>query len=282
MTDPNRIYHYTSIETLAVILKSRKLRFTRLDQVDDALEAPPVGQIASNKYFFVSCWTAETAESIPQWHLYTNKMTGVRIELPGYPFCEKVLTPPASWIDTTTSGTILSPLDFSEMFGSSYFIMPMFTNRQFFAGPVQYVDDVEAIYRDAIRLELTSETQASLILGKPFDLVRYKTKPWSFQQEYRFSLFALPSIPLPPEGPGSPAFYNAMPDHAFLSIQTGTEPGIRYIDVDIDSKALEQIVVTTGPLCSVGSKLAVEALVAAYAPSGNVRSSALEGKVKPR
>lgn len=30
-----KIYHYTSTETLALILKSKKIRFNRLDQVDD-------------------------------------------------------------------------------------------------------------------------------------------------------------------------------------------------------------------------------------------------------
>ena len=34
-----KIYHYTSIESLALILKTQKIRFTRLDRVDDVREA---------------------------------------------------------------------------------------------------------------------------------------------------------------------------------------------------------------------------------------------------
>jgi hypothetical protein len=34
-----KIYHYTSTEALALILKTKKLRFTRLDGVDDLKEA---------------------------------------------------------------------------------------------------------------------------------------------------------------------------------------------------------------------------------------------------
>ncbi len=34
-----RIYHYTSIETLALILDSQKIRFNRLDRVDDLEES---------------------------------------------------------------------------------------------------------------------------------------------------------------------------------------------------------------------------------------------------
>ena len=34
-----KIYHYTSIETLALILKNKTIRFNRLDHVDDVDEA---------------------------------------------------------------------------------------------------------------------------------------------------------------------------------------------------------------------------------------------------
>lgn len=33
-----RIYHYTNIDTLALILKNRTIRFNRLDNVDDLEE----------------------------------------------------------------------------------------------------------------------------------------------------------------------------------------------------------------------------------------------------
>ncbi len=33
------IHHYTSIENLALILKNKTIRFTRLDKVDDSEEA---------------------------------------------------------------------------------------------------------------------------------------------------------------------------------------------------------------------------------------------------
>lgn len=53
-----RIYHYTNIDTLALILKNRTIRFNRLDNVDDLEEgkAESLG-IKFCKYIFVSCWT---------------------------------------------------------------------------------------------------------------------------------------------------------------------------------------------------------------------------------
>ena len=38
MGDFKHIYHYTNIETLALILKNKTIRFNRLDRVDDISE----------------------------------------------------------------------------------------------------------------------------------------------------------------------------------------------------------------------------------------------------
>lgn len=277
MSHPDRIFHYTSIDTLALILKSRKIRFARLDTVDDAREAPTVEGIHFSKYFFVSCWTGEPRESIPQWHLYTEKMTGVRIELPSYPFRQKRLTPPAAWTSVQTQGTVYSPIDFDQMWGQSHMVLPMFLSRDQFGGRVEYVDNVNERYKAAITMGAEQ-----LSISRPFDLARLKTTDWKFQDEYRFALFKLPSLPMPPDGPVDPDFWNALPQHIGNSIRTGQEPGIAHLDVDLRVSALSELVVTTGPLCSSGAKLSVESLVKQYARNGRVQASALEGGMRHR
>ena len=86
-----RIFHYTNLDSLALILKTRNIRFTRMDRVDDIREAQNHLGIDFGKYFFVSCWTTDAKESIPQWNMYSDQMRGVRIELPTYPFQMQVL-----------------------------------------------------------------------------------------------------------------------------------------------------------------------------------------------
>ena len=77
-----KIHHYTNIETLALILKNRTIRFNRLDRVDDLEEGrAECSGIKLGQYIFVSCWTEEAEESIPLWRMYTEKGTGVRISL---------------------------------------------------------------------------------------------------------------------------------------------------------------------------------------------------------
>lgn len=279
MTHPNQIFHYTSVETLALILSSQKIRFTRLDKVDDALEGPIIKGVHFNKYFFVSCWTTQRTESIPQWHLYTEKMTGVRIELTSLPFQNKKLTPLDGWANIEHAGNMYAPLNFNEMFGQTYMILPMFMNHEQFAGCVEYVSNIEERYSQAVQI---NKEKGQLTINRPFDLARLKSKHWEFQSEYRFSLFVLPSLPLPPEGPGSPSFYNSLPNHMMRAFIEGADPGVEFIDLDLNQDALNSMVITTGPLCSAGLKLSVEALVCKYAPRAVIRSSALEGAIRQR
>lgn len=279
MTQSNSIFHYTSVETLALILSSRKIRFSRLDGVDDALEAPIIDGIYFNKYFFVSCWTTQPIESIPQWHLYTDKMTGVRIELPSYPFEHKLLTPPATWTNYEQQGEMFGPIDLSEMYKPTYMLLPTFMNVEQFGGLVEYVNDVEQRYRESV---LIDKTKGHISISRPHELIRFKTKNWEFQSEYRFGLFALPSLVMPTEGPGTPSFYNNIAAHMTRSLLTGVSPGIHFIDVDLNSSALSKLVVTTGPLCSAGVKLCVESLVKQYAPQARVQPSEFEGSVRSR
>ena len=60
-----KIYQYTSIDVLKLILENKTIRFKKLDLVDDIDESDycfePIG-FNPSKYFFVSCWTKEKHE----------------------------------------------------------------------------------------------------------------------------------------------------------------------------------------------------------------------------
>ncbi|MBT2688378.1 hypothetical protein J7I93_09305 [Bacillus sp. ISL-47] len=86
MEELSYLYHYTSIETLALILKNKTIRFSSLSRVDDIEERRTEDYGDLGRFCFVSCWTNETEESIPLWNLYTPNMTGVRIRVPTGPF----------------------------------------------------------------------------------------------------------------------------------------------------------------------------------------------------
>jgi len=276
----SRIHHYTSIETLALILASKKIRFNRTDRVDDITESQRHAKIRFGNYFFVSCWTYDSEESIPQWHMYTDRMRGVRISLPVAPFQQKRLIPPDSW-KLESKGTMYAPLSLEEQFGPNYFVVPMYMEAKHFGGPVEYCDDVEARYEKAISFKI-EDGRTLVNIKAPFDLVRLKTSAWSFQKEYRFALFVLPSFQVPAEGPGSPEFYERFPSHVINALINGIAPGVDFLDVDLSDNALREMEITLGPLCSEGSKIAVHALVKAYAPEATVRDSRFTGNIRAR
>ena len=83
-----RLYHYTTIQTLALILKHKTIRFNRLDRVDDMEESAygsgPTKSMLS-QYCFVSCWTKSDEENLALWNMYT-RYKGVRIGIDEMPF----------------------------------------------------------------------------------------------------------------------------------------------------------------------------------------------------
>jgi hypothetical protein len=277
-----RIYHYTTVEALALILQSRKLRFTRVDQVDDVREAQTHSGIQFGKYSFVSCWTLQSEESLPQWHMYTKQMEGVRLDLPAYPFLRKRLEPRPEWTGIESVGVVHSPLSLDEVFASSYFVLPVFLDPANFAGPITYVADIAEQYARAVDVRQEADGGVSISVERLPQLVRLKSKEWEFQAEYRFNLFALPAPPLPPEGPGSPAFHNALPNHVLKAMLGGVASCITHIDVDLDPAALDDMVVTTGPLCTPGGRVCVEALVSRFAARARVQPSYFSGRIRAR
>ena len=54
------LYHYTTIDTLALMLKNKTIRFNRLDKVDDVEEDAFSNGVHLGRYIFVSCWTKKS------------------------------------------------------------------------------------------------------------------------------------------------------------------------------------------------------------------------------
>src|SRR6185369_13120634 len=249
----SRIYHYTTIDKLALILYSRKLRFSRLDMVDDVRESRTANGITFGKYFFVSCWTHDSAESIPLWQMYANQTTGVRIALPVYPFQRKPAVAPMAWKNVYIEDAPAGPLSLEELWGQSYMVLHPMKDENF-AGEVHYVTNPQERYDTAITLAANPDGSHELKLGRPFDLVRLKENVWAFQKEYRFALMATPCRPLPPDGPGSPEFIGSIGTVAINSLLQSVDLGINHIDVDLAPDAFGEMVVTTGPLCTPGDR----------------------------
>jgi Protein of unknown function (DUF2971) len=273
-----RIYHYTSVESLALILKTRKLRFTRLDRVDDVREAQRHIGIQFGQYFFVSCWTKEPLESIPQWNMYSKEMQGVRIDFPQYPF-QSVSMKPTRDVGMEITGDALGPLTFEEMLGPEHFVLPLFAQGSHFAGDVQYVEDVEAVYRSSITTTPGSYGRANVQIASLPTLARYKSSDWQFQKEYRFVLTVIPIPKINSDGFTNRNLGQAL-DNFPAAFMNNVDPGIEYIDVPLADDAFKSLTIRTGPLCPLGSQVCVQALVSSLAPDAKIEKSQLWGAIR--
>jgi hypothetical protein len=275
------IYHYTSIETLALILESQVLRFNRLDRVRDLSEARTSAGIHFGQVFFVSCWTAEETESIPLWEMSGDRCCGVRVGLPSYPFAEYELDPPPEW-NFTKGGRLVSPIPLGEIFAGSHLIVTQFLNRREFGGSVRYVDDVQAEYDSAVSWQPLPGNSVKLKVLDPFGLARLKGSAWRFEAEHRFVLLILPGIPIPSEGPGCPKYASDIANHIVTCLRSGKGPNLDHFDVRLARDAIDRMVVTLGPCVTTGNALVVQSLLEQYAPAARILKSSLAGSIRCR
>ncbi|MCF6150325.1 MAG: DUF2971 domain-containing protein [Candidatus Kuenenia sp.] len=273
------IHHYTNIDTLALILQNKTLRFNRLDRVDDVSECQECSGIKFGQYYFVSSWTKLKEESIPQWHMYTNEMSGVRISFPKYPFKRERLIPPKEW-NMIQEGEILSPVPFDKIFNNEFVIPPLFFNDDQFCGDIEYVKNIEEEYKKAVVHSKTPDGKDQLKISNIGRLARLKKLDWKFQDEYRFVLFILPGIDIPHDGIGNERYITELPNHMMNCLFNGVPPTITHFDVEIDQEAIDNMTVTIGPLCGAGNRIIAETLVAKFSKFGKVLPSELTGTIR--
>ena len=73
------LFHYTSFDALRHILPDKKLKFNRIDKVNDLMERNIFGEDELYQLVFVSCFSTEKVESIPMWSIYGKDENGLRI-----------------------------------------------------------------------------------------------------------------------------------------------------------------------------------------------------------
>lgn len=188
------LYHYTSIETLALILKNKTIRFSSLSTVDDIEEQRTEDYGDLGRFCFVSCWTKETEKSIPLWNLYTPNMTGVRIRLPISPFKTVKIAPDGKHIKESyvthpsltnekisTYDCLLNPPYLASLYQVQYTIDPDKLNRR-----VLTEEKPETKIENGVKKTSWGKNISIKDIGI------YKNKQWTFQKEYRYKFFVVP------------------------------------------------------------------------------------------
>ena len=174
---PEYLFHYTTIESLALILKNRNIKFNPLSVLDDKQEEKIKDKQRFSHYIFVSSWTEDDNESIPMWNLYSNLTSGVRIKTIPFPFQEYPLSEELNKenpYNIVFKSEMRSVVPAEEFISKPYIIFP-FTQKDILY-KVEYTDEIE-------KLEPTIYRERFIEFGK---LGKYKKTHWAFQKEWRY------------------------------------------------------------------------------------------------
>jgi|SRR5690554_1513591 len=280
---PDFLYHYTSIEGLANILSSKQIRFSRLDLLDDLTEGESLDPVDWRQFYFVSCWTSSEQESIPLWHMYTGNMKGVRLKLPGEMFrlyeLDLETVPRAvqlfdpDLVRNNLSGKFLSYLPYARLHTEHYFVTPPSFKNDWWPLQVVYTDEENLLKQKLIEYDAKSD-KSSL---NAYELGKYKSLVWSFQEEWRFRIFCFNAIsPDLEQKLGQDAYF----DRLFNRIRDFSS-GVptKYLFLDLSSEALGELEIVLGPKTDEAQKIIVESLVEKYSKSARVTESSLSGKI---
>lgn len=275
------LYHYTTLESLALILNNESIRFKPLDTMDDLQEDKSKDIKNAGQFIFVSSWTDKKEESIPMWKMYSDLSCGVRIALPDKPFEEYEITKKQvralmgneginSEKDNKTFRRSLYPI--SDIFSEDFFSPDMFLENgdSYEAEKVEYTSDEEklnpsVLIKDDKELGINIEP-----LGK------YKNNAWKFQSEWRYKLTIFPGFAkkyLEKGGNSGAAILNEI-------IQGKVKRPCDFYDRKIKREALNKMIIVKSPCFSAGNEVLLNALLKNYSVNIKVEESELRDKIR--
>ncbi|MEK3913019.1 DUF2971 domain-containing protein [Paenibacillus sp. FSL H7-0331] len=160
-----RIFHYTTLEVLKLIISNKTIRFNSLSHMDDMMEGYSVDFGDLSKYYYVSSWSSNQEESIPLWYMYTNKMRGVRVEVDSH-FLQMNKDKQGNII-STNSNLVAYPIQYG--------------NKDSLLSPVKY----SAVWQSAIN------GPRGYFNDNFVDIGLVKPVAWEFQKEVRFRFYGI-------------------------------------------------------------------------------------------
>lgn len=271
---PDYLYHYTSIETLALILANHTFRLTSLDQMDDLREKEAFDLKNAGQFCYVSSWTDDETENIPMWKMYSSLSSGVRIKLKANPFKEFENTPSSisavthqTVTDNSNGSYLKSIIPIADMLKNGFIAPGALGNN--ILHKVEYTSDSNKLYP---KLLTQDGDKFNIALG---NLGKHKNIHWAFQHEWRYILLLMPLN------------LNQAVDKSVQEFQTTSakillgqaKQAFPFYDLTLDENAYAQMEITLSPKISAGNRLIINSLIEKYNPSAVLRESSLVGLI---
>lgn len=255
------IYHYTSMESLALILKNRTFRLSSLANMDDLEEGETSDIGKFGRFTYISSWTAESEESIPLWNLYTPNMAGVRIRMKRNMFDKEVKKKEVN--------VQLEDLEYSKgLLEIQNQKNVVFIPYQAELIDVTYTNDESLLYPHVSNLEVNGQNSSFTIRRENFG--KFKRKSWEFQKELRYRIH---SMPFSLQEMQNYQIQNRTNEfiHEWLYVRTHLD----FVDLHIAPNFFEDMEILCGPKITSAQLLIVGDLVEKYNPKATIKKSAL-------
>lgn len=273
------LYHYTSLETLALILSNKTIRFNNLLYVDDIEEAETNDMGKFGRIAYVSCWTDDERESIPLWNMYTPNMHGVRIRMKKFPFKRYHFSKGEMFLEEDIETYINLRKVYDENKVNIVSDLPKLEK-------VEYSDEVDDLYpkikiesykgaaQDYINAKRMEDLQSQKVEYLFEKLGKYKRTNWEFQKEWRYIITASPM------GMKElyPVTFKKQQELIRRIENLDLIPPCKDIFLELSEDAFEDMEIILGPRMSEAEKILAKALVDKYCPNANFVESALRIK----
>lgn len=267
------LYHYTNIESLALILKNRTIRFNSLDNLDDLQENMTADVKNAGQFTYVSCWTDKEKENIALWKQYTEHDTGVRVELPKHPFKKYDTTKYIDVIKRSTNLNVISNdelftiIDCDDMMKKEYCT---FSIGEIPIIPIKYTENEDEL------VPKLSEYQGDRIKIFMSRIGICKDKGWEFQNEWRYRIQFYPVNLLEGIKENCKKF-----DQVFCDLVRGIlKQPFKYYDFTIDDNAFKQMKITLSPTITAGNEELIRCFVERYNPEAVIFDSKFRGLIR--
>lgn len=260
---PKYLYHYTSIYSLACILESAKIRFTKLSNLNDPLEGKSADLKGSEHLVFCSSWTAHKRDTIPLWKMYTD-LEGVRIKAPINMFNTNAEVERGKWgkaeVNFSTLKNKIETVTIRGIDGRRFL-----KKQDKILGPdsVKYFDEKDKVSTNAL-----STYDSARGPGETINLAEvgiYKNDDWEYEKEWRFRL-PFEVMFSPPEGIKASEFCKLI------------EFEDNYVDIPLKNNVIDGFEVMLGPLCQKSHEIIVRSLLEKYATNYRLYKSEIQIK----
>lgn len=266
------LYHYTSIETLLLILKNKTIAFNSLINVDDLEECESKDIKKIGKICYVSCWTDDTSESIPMWSMYTKNMQGVRIRLKKFPFkkynfkCGEYHF--KSDAETYINYEKLYNEDKTTIAGEPQLVKAIYTNNEGLIYPTVKSIKEEIQKLNDGRIQRNTSTNYSFK-----EIGKYKRKNWEFQNEVRYiinmSLWSMKELEECKSAEDQSKLIDRIEDDKYKA-------PYNLFFLELTDEALNDIEILIGPKATEAQEEMVRLMAEKYCPNAKIIKSQLK------